>query len=67
MSSVRNMLKPVRLPPGRARLATRPSATESPSVRKTIGIVEVALIAASAEETFPVAIKLTLRPTKVGG
>ena len=38
---------PVRLPPGRARLATRPAATRSPTA-KTIGIVEVALFAASA-------------------
>ena len=43
------MLKPVRLPPGRARLATRPAATGSLPPRKTIGIVEVALFAASAE------------------
>jgi len=35
------MLKPVRLPPGRARLATRPSATGSAPTEKTIGIVEV--------------------------
>ena len=42
----RIMLTPVRLPPGRARLATRPIATGSPTV-KTIGIVEVAFFAAS--------------------
>ena len=43
------MLKPVRLPPGRARLATRPAATGSLPTMKTIGIVEVAFFAASAE------------------
>ena len=45
ISSART-LKPVRLPPGRARLATRPNATGSPPAMKTIGIVEVALFAA---------------------
>ena len=30
------MLTPVRLPPGRARLATRPVATGSPPLKKTI-------------------------------
>src|SRR5258705_198653 len=38
---------PVRLPPGRARLATRPVATGSPTPEKTIVIVWVALFAAS--------------------
>src|SRR6516162_6991573 len=41
ISSLMRMLKPVRLPPGRARLATRPSATGSAPTEKTIGIVEV--------------------------
>src|SRR5262249_15279525 len=41
-------LIPVRLPPGRARLATRPSVTGSSAARKTIGIVVVAAFAASA-------------------
>src|SRR6516165_1592038 len=36
-------LTPVRLPPGRARLATRPSLTGSSLTMKTIGIVVVAL------------------------
>jgi ABC-type uncharacterized transport system substrate-binding protein len=43
-------LTPVRLPPGRARLATRPNSTGSVPLLKTIGIVEVALLAASTEE-----------------
>src|SRR6266481_7476546 len=42
------LLTPVRLPPGRARLATSPASTGSP-LKKTIGIVEVAAFAASAE------------------
>ena len=42
-------LTPVTLPPGRLRLATRPSLTGSPPVAKTIGIVVVAALAASAE------------------
>ena len=37
---------PVMLPPGRARLATKPSATGSPETVKTIGIVLVACLAA---------------------
>ena len=41
-------LTPVTLPPGRLRLATRPSLTGSPPVAKTIGTVVVAALAASA-------------------
>jgi hypothetical protein len=39
----------VRLPPGRARLETSPSATGSLDIVKTMGIVVVAALAASAE------------------
>jgi len=39
----------VRLPPGRERLATGPSAAGSMPTEKTIGIAEVALLAANAE------------------
>ena len=39
-------LIPVRLPPGRARLATRPSLTGSWLPTKTMGIVVVAALAA---------------------
>src|SRR5262249_36282271 len=42
-------LTPVTLPPGRLRLATRPSLTGSPPVVKTIGIVVVAALAAIAD------------------
>ena len=44
---------PVTLPPGRLRLATRPSLTGSLPVAKTIGTVVVAALAASAEGVFP--------------
>ena len=42
------VVNPVMLPPGRAKLSTRPSATGSPPPKKTIGIVRVALLAARA-------------------
>ncbi len=42
-------LIPVRLPPGRARLATRPSLTGSSADTKTMGIVVVAALAANAD------------------
>jgi hypothetical protein len=48
ISSVFIGLTPVRLPPGQARLATRPNATGSLMALKTIGIVEVAFFAANA-------------------
>src|SRR5262249_24206081 len=55
---------PVRLPPGRLRLATRPHWTGSMSVKKTIGMVVVAVFAASVAATTPFEnITLTLRRT----
>src|SRR5262249_19418896 len=45
--STLKILMPVALPPGRARLATRPSLTGSSPTPKTIGIVAVAALAAS--------------------
>src|SRR6516165_10142952 len=57
------MLMPVRLPPGRARLATRPCLTGSSPPKKTIGVVEVALFAARIAVKLPAAITSTLRPT----
>ena len=45
ISGVR-MAEPVTFPPGRARLATRPVATGSAVAAITMGIVEVACIAA---------------------
>jgi len=61
ISSAVKKLTPVRLPPGRARLAINPAATGSPPITETIGIVEVALFAATAERSPPlVAITSTL-------
>jgi hypothetical protein len=53
---------PVRLPPGRARLATRPSLTGSSPEMNTMGIVVVAALAANAAAGPPlVAITATRR------
>ena len=41
-------LIPVAFPPGRLRLATRSNFTGSAPIEKTIGIVDVAALAASA-------------------
>ena len=68
ISSTARMLTPVRLPPGRARLATKPFATGSPPPAKTIGIVEVAFFAASAEGGPPlVDDHVDLAADEVGG
>ena len=57
-------LIPVALPPGRARLATRPSWTGSSATAKTMGIVVVAALAAKAEGVPPVtAMTATCRRT----
>ena len=53
---------PVRLPPGRAKLATSPERTGSPIAMATIGIVLVAFLAAIAPGVLPVTITSTLRP-----
>src|SRR5262249_14579622 len=47
-NSLRKKLMPVALPPGRARLATRPNWTGSPATAKTTGMVVVAALAAKA-------------------
>ena len=47
-SSVAKVESPVTLPPGRARLATRPAPTGSPAIAITMGIVVVARLAANA-------------------
>ena len=53
---------PVTLPPGCARLATSPTLTGSVPIKKTIGIVCVAALLASAAGVLPtVAIAVTLR------
>ena len=52
-SDVKKLI-PVALPPGRARVATSPWATGSAPVVKTMGMVEVAPLAASPERVPPV-------------
>ena len=54
---------PVTLPPGRARLATRPSATGSPDTAKTIAIVLLARLAAFAAGGDAATITSTFRAT----
>ena len=44
--AVANRLMPIAFPPGRRRLATKPTLVGSPPVVKTIGIVDVAALAA---------------------
>ena len=64
-SSVFNEVTPVRLPPGRFKLATRPAAIGSIPFWKTIGIVAVAAFAARAARVLPgVAITATWRRTR---
>ena len=52
------------LPPGRARLATRPAPTGSPAFVITMGMVVVALFAANAGGVPVTTIRSTLRRTK---
>ena len=52
-NTLEKKLTPVTLPPGRLRLATRPSRIGSLPVAKTIGTVVVAALAASAGARFP--------------
>ena len=49
------IVTPVALPPGRERLAAKPGRTGSPPITKTMGIVELALLAAIAEFDPPTA------------
>ena len=58
-TSTVNWVTPVTLPPGRFRLATRPSWTGSPPISKTIGMVVVAAFAASAAGVVVAAITVT--------
>ena len=57
--------RPVTLPPGRARLATRPVPTGSPAIAKTIGMTDVACFAASALR-FPRDNDIDLEPDELG-
>jgi hypothetical protein len=64
-SSAVKKFTPVVLPPGRARLATRPSLTGSSATPNTIGIAVVADFAASAAGLLPgVAMTATRRRTR---
>ena len=60
-SSVAKLEFPVTLPPGRARLATKPAPTGSPLLAITIGIVAVAFLAANAGGGPVATIRSTLR------
>src|SRR5262249_53260762 len=62
-SSTAKKLTPVRLPPGRARLATRPSFTGSSPILNTIGLVAVAALACNAVCEPQAAITETPRRT----
>jgi len=55
---------PARLPPGHGKLATNPVATGSPPLKKTIGIVEVTLFAASTAASPVAAMASTARSTR---
>src|SRR5262249_40706707 len=48
-ASVYDAVTPVILPPGRLRLATKPSLTGSPAMPKRIGMLEVAFLAAGSD------------------
>src|SRR5262249_12730738 len=55
---------PVRLPPGRLRLVTRPAWTGSMPVSRTIGIVVVGAFAASAQGPSPATSTVICRPNQ---
>ena len=55
--------RPVTLPPGRARLATRPLPTGSPATAKTIGMTDVACFAAATGAVPHVTMTSTLSRT----
>src|SRR5262249_54074904 len=58
------ILTPVRLPPGRLRLVTRPAWIGSMPLLKTMGIVVVTAFAASADGPSPAKTTATFRRTK---
>ena len=63
-SSTAKLDSPVTLPPGRARLATRPSPTGSAAFVITMGMVVVAFFAANAAGPPVTTIRSTLRRTR---
>ena len=62
--SAAKKLTPVRLPPGRAKLSTRPSLTGSLPVLKTMVIIVVAALAACADGVSIAAMTATRRRTR---
>jgi hypothetical protein len=60
----RQITTPVRLPPGRLRLAARPNCTGSTPMLKTIGMVAVAALAASVAGVPAVTIPAIRRSTR---
>jgi len=56
-------MKPVTLPPGRARLATKPVPTGSPAAAKTMRMTDVACLAATTAAVADVTMTSTLRRT----
>ena len=53
MVAIVRKVTPVRLAPGRLRLTTSPNSTGLAPLAKTIGITEVAALAANAKEAWP--------------
>ena len=64
LSSAEIKLNPVIFPPGRARLAISPAPTGSAMAAITIGIVRVAVWAATAVGVVPAAMMSALRRTR---
>jgi hypothetical protein len=62
-STLPKLVMPVILPPGRLKLSTMPSLTGSSPMPKTMGVVEVAALAARATGALPAKIKATARCT----
>ena len=63
-SSTAKLESPVTLPPGRARLATKPAPTGSAPLAITMGIVGVAFFAANAGGVPETTIRSTFRRTR---
>ncbi len=62
-TSTPELVTPVRLPPGRFRLATSPISTGSKPISKTMGSVLVAALAANDAGVLLAAIRAPWRPT----
>ena len=64
ISWVDKLASPVTLPPGRARLLTKPAPTGSPTFAITMGMVVVAFFAANVAGVPETTMRSTLRRTK---